>query len=87
MFMGSLQPTQWTLCWRFMMHGSLQVIKDLYKRLVQQGLRMICIITKVDLIDADIEADTTNVMFSRDVDLLRDVVSKETGMPFNQVQI
>jgi hypothetical protein len=65
--------------------GRLQVTKDLYRRLVQQGLRMICIITKVDLIDAEIEADTANVMFSRDVDFLRHVVSKETGMPINQV--
>ena len=62
-------------------------MKDLYRRLVQQGLRMVCIVTKVDLIDAHIEADTSNVVFSAEVHHLRQFVSAETGMPANQVSL
>lgn len=77
---------------KFHVHGRLQphgprpqVLKDLYRRLVQQGLRMVCIVTKVDLIDPRIEADTVNVVFSSHVHHLRQFVSAETGMPANQV--
>ena len=66
--------------------SAVQVLKDLYRRLVQQGLRMVCIVTKVDLIDPQIEADTVNVVHSAQVHHLRQFVSNETGMPVNQVR-
>lgn len=63
----------------------LQVLKDLYRRLVQQGLRLVCIVTKVDLVDPEVQKDVVNVMTSQQVHLLRQFVSVETGMPVNQV--
>lgn len=63
----------------------LQVLKDLYPRLVQRGLRMIIILTKIDLVDPSIDESVANTAYSHDVHLLRICVSKHTGVPLNQV--
>jgi acetylornithine deacetylase/succinyl-diaminopimelate desuccinylase-like protein len=65
---------------------NLQVLKDMYRRLVQSGLRMICILTKVDLVDGDIEADVAEVQYSETVQRLRECLARETGLPMNQVR-
>jgi hypothetical protein len=62
------------------------VLKDLYRRLVQQGLRMVCIVTKVDLVDAAAGESVSHVPWSHDIHLLRNFVSLETGMPVNQAR-
>jgi GTP-binding protein EngB required for normal cell division len=62
-----------------------QVMKDMYRRLVQSGLRMVCILTKVDLVDAEVEADVAEVQYSAVLQRLRECVARETGMPLNQV--
>jgi hypothetical protein len=46
---------------------------------------MVCIVTKVDLVDPSIDESVTNVQFSHEVHLLRQFVSLEIGMPVNQV--
>ena len=47
---------------------------------------MVCIITKVDLIDSAVEESVSNVQYSHEIHLLRNFVSLETGMPINQVR-
>ena len=62
------------------------MLKDLYRRLVQQGLRMVCLLTKVDLVDPTVTQSVTNLQYSQDIHLLRHLVSRDTGMPLNQVR-
>lgn len=64
----------------------LAVLKDLYVRLVQSGLRMLCIITKADLVDAQVEEDVAAVQHSLTIHRLRECVACETGIPMNQVR-
>lgn len=63
----------------------LQVLKDLYPRLVRRSLRMIVVLTKTDLVDAAVDADVTAITTSEAVHLLRTCVSRECGVPLNQV--
>lgn len=57
----------------------------MYRQLVQHGLRCICILTKVDLVDAAIEDDVATVQQSFAVHQLRQCISHATGIPMNQV--
>ena len=70
---------------RYSMAHMLQVLKHLYRQLVQQGLRCICILTKVDLIDEAVEEDVAAVQQSFAVHQLRQCISHATGIPMNQV--
>jgi hypothetical protein len=62
-----------------------QVLKHLYRQLVRKGLRMICVITKVDLVDEDVAEDVATVQTSFLTHLMRQCVSQNTGLPMNQV--
>lgn len=63
----------------------LQVLKHLYRQLVRKGLRMICVITKVDLVDEEVADDVACVQTSFVTHLMRQCVSQNTGLPMNQV--
>lgn len=65
---------------------TFQVLKHLYRALVRQGLRCICILTKVDLVDEAIEEDVAAVQSSFAVHQLRQCISHSTGIPMNQVR-
>lgn len=64
----------------------MQVLKHLYRQLVRKGLRMICVITKVDLVDEEVADDVACVPTSFVTHLMRQCVSQNTGLPMNQVR-
>lgn len=64
----------------------VQVLKHMYRQLVHHGLRCICILTKVDLVDEAIEDDVAAVQQSFAVHQLRQCISHATGIPMNQVR-
>lgn len=64
----------------------VQVLKHLYRQLVRKGLRMICVITKVDLVDEEVADDVACVQTSFLTHLMRQCVSQNTGLPMNQVR-
>jgi hypothetical protein len=63
----------------------MQVLKHLYRQLVRKGLRMICVITKVDLVDEEVSEDVACVQTSLIIHMVRQCVSQTTGLPMNQV--
>ena len=61
------------------------MLKHLHESLAHQGMRMICILTKADLVHRSIKADVCSVRHSWEIYRLRELVSKYVGLPENQV--
>lgn len=70
-----------------MIRRRVQVLKDLYPRLIRLNLRMVIVLTKVDLVDPTIDDNVANTAYSHDVHQLRVCVAKHTGVPLNQVRL
>jgi translation elongation factor EF-G len=66
--------------------SAAQVLKHLYRQLVRKGMRMICVITKVDLVDEEVAEDVAAVQTSFLTHVMRQCVSQNTGLPMNQVR-
>ena len=65
----------------------VQVLKHLAARLIREGMRMLIVLTKVDLVDTTIDEDVASVAYSHVVNVMRNAISAETGVPLNQVCI
>lgn len=61
------------------------MLKHLHEKLAHQGMRMICVLTKADLVHQDIKADVCSVRHSWPMYRLRELVHKQVGLPENQV--